>query len=56
MFWWSLHGDFDVDYDIVWKIVSMDLAPVVEKLQEALRNPECSDTSNDGTQSTTGFS
>ena len=51
-----IHGYFDVDYDIVWKIVSMDLAPVVEKLQEALRNPECSDTCNDGTQSTTGFS
>jgi uncharacterized protein with HEPN domain len=35
-----IHGYFDVDYDIVWSIVSIDLGPVVEQLEKALSNNE----------------
>ena len=28
-----IHGYFDVDYDVVWAIVTEDLPPVIEKLE-----------------------
>ncbi len=33
-----IHGYFDVDFDIVWKIVSVELAPLVTRLEEILAN------------------
>jgi uncharacterized protein with HEPN domain len=33
-----IHGYFDVDLDVVWKIVSADLPPLVTQLQEILPN------------------
>ena len=33
-----IHGYFDVDYDIVWQIVSRDLPNVVPLLETALAN------------------
>ncbi len=33
-----IHGYFDVDLDIVWKIVSVDLPPLVAQLEKALSN------------------
>lgn len=31
-----IHGYFDVDLDIIWRIVSTDLPPLVEQLKKAL--------------------
>jgi uncharacterized protein with HEPN domain len=31
-----IHGYFDVDLDVVWKIVTQDLPPLVEDLEELL--------------------
>ena len=33
-----VHGYFDIDLDIVWKIVSEDLPPLVSQLEEAITN------------------
>ncbi len=33
-----IHGYFDVDLDIVWKIISSDLPPLVQQLEKALSN------------------
>lgn len=33
-----IHGYFDVDLDIVWKIISSDLQPLVQQLEKALSN------------------
>ena len=32
-----VHGYFDVDLDIVWRIVSSDLPPLLDQLREALQ-------------------
>ena len=31
-----IHGYFDIDLDVVWKIVSADLPPLIARLEEAL--------------------
>lgn len=33
-----IHGYFDVDLDIVWKIISSDLPSLVQQLEKALSN------------------
>ncbi len=33
-----IHGYFDVDLDIVWKIISSDLPALVQQLEKALSN------------------
>jgi uncharacterized protein with HEPN domain len=33
-----IHGYFDVDYDIVWNIVSKDLPPTVSQIEEILKS------------------
>jgi len=33
-----IHGYFDIDLDIVWKIVSIDLPPLIMHLEEILSN------------------
>ena len=33
-----IHGYFDVDFDIIWKIVSIDLPSLVMQLEEILPN------------------
>ena len=33
-----IHGYFDVDFDIVWRIVSADLPPLVAQLEKTLSN------------------
>lgn len=33
-----IHGYFDVDLDIVWRIISTDLPPLVQQLETALSN------------------
>lgn len=35
-----IHGYFDVDLDIVWKIISCDLPPLVKQLEKALSDKE----------------
>jgi len=35
-----IHGYFDVDLDIIWKIVSVDLPSLVTHLENALANNE----------------
>ena len=35
-----IHGYFDVDLDIVWKIISSDLPSLVQQLQNALSEKE----------------
>ena len=31
-----IHGYYDIDFDIVWKIVSIDLPPLITHLEKAL--------------------
>jgi len=31
-----IHGYFDVDLDVVWKIISSDLPPLVQQLEKAI--------------------
>lgn len=33
-----IHGYFDVDLNIVWKIISVDIPPLVAQLEKALLN------------------
>lgn len=33
-----IHGYFDVDLDVVWEIVSVDIPPLVTHLEKALSN------------------
>ncbi|MHC4644969.1 MAG: HepT-like ribonuclease domain-containing protein [Planctomycetota bacterium] len=33
-----IHGYFDVDLDIVWRIISVDLPPLITRLKTALKD------------------
>ena len=33
-----IHGYFDVDYDIIWQIVSVDLVKLVPQLEKLIKN------------------
>jgi uncharacterized protein with HEPN domain len=35
-----IHGYFDVDLDVVWKIISSDLPSLVQQLEKALSDKE----------------
>jgi uncharacterized protein with HEPN domain len=33
-----IHGYDEIDYDVLWRIVSVELTPLVEKIQEIIKN------------------